>query len=94
MNEHPDIDAALHAAVDGLSNAEQGVFSDEFVAWFSEGAPTRAECAPALECAWQMASSRLLSDPLDPIGEAWARFAAVLIAQRDGSLRGEPHAQA
>ena len=29
-----------------------------------------------MERAWQIASSKLLSDPLDPIGEAWARFAS------------------
>ena len=82
MNELDNIDQAMHAAVDSLTDEQRRVFSDEFHTRFPE-AESMASNDPstAMERAWRIASSKLLSDPLDPIGDAWARFAMVLFTQ-------------
>ena len=81
MNDFEDIHRAMQAAVDPLTQEQRRMFADELRARFPEIEPIEsADSATALECGWQIANSRLLSDPLDPIGEAWARFAAELFA--------------
>jgi hypothetical protein len=82
MNELDSIDRAMHAAVGPLTSDQRRVFSDEVHARFPEtGSMESTDPSTAMERAWGIANSKLLSDPLDPIGEAWARFAAALFAQ-------------
>ena len=82
MKELDDLDPAMHAALDPLTTEERQMFSDDMDARFPD-APTLATSDPsaAMERAWQLASGRLLSDPLDPVGEAWSRFAISLFSQ-------------
>ena len=82
MSKLDNIDQPMRAAIDSLTAEQRRVFSNEFHAQFPE-AYSMASNAPstAMERAWRIASSKLLSDPLDPIGDAWARFAMVLFTQ-------------
>jgi hypothetical protein len=82
MNELDNFDQAMHAAVDALTDEQRRVFSNEFHAQFPETESTASNGpSTAMERAWRIASSKLLSDPLDPIGDAWARFTMVLFTQ-------------
>ena len=82
MKELDDLDPAMHAALDPLTTEERQMFSDDMDARFPD-APMLVTSDPsaAMERAWQLASGRLLSDPLDPVGEAWSRFAISLFSQ-------------
>ncbi len=79
MKDLHDLDPALLAALDPLSSEERQTFSDEMDARFPDAATLMtSDPAAAMERAWQLANRRLLSDPLDPVGEAWSRFAISL----------------
>ena len=79
MNELDNFDQAMHAAVDALTDEQRRVFSDELHTQFPETESMASKARrPRSSSAWRIASSKLLSDPLDPIGEAWARFTMVL----------------
>ena len=82
MKELDDLDPAMHAALDPLTTEERQMFSDDMDARFPD-APMLVTSDPsaAMERAWKLASGRLLSDPLDPVGEAWSRFAISLFSQ-------------
>ncbi len=79
MNDLDHLELAMHAAVDPLTQDERGKFSDEMQARFPEASTMTAnDPSAAVERAWQLANCRLLSDPLDPVGAAWSRFATSL----------------
>jgi hypothetical protein len=82
MTRTASLGPAMRAAVDPLTDEQRHVFADETQARF--GDPTTMELGDrshTIERAWQIATSGLLSDPLDPIGEARARFARALFTQ-------------
>jgi hypothetical protein len=79
MKDLHDLDPAMHAAVDPLTSEERLMFSEDMEARFPEAASmVTTDPSAAMERAWQLATGRLLSDPLDPVGEAWSRFATSL----------------
>ena len=79
MKDLHDLDPAMHAAVDPLTSEERLMFSEDMHARFPEAASmVTSDPSAAMERAWQLATGRLLSDPLDPVGEAWSRFATSL----------------
>jgi len=74
MNEPKSAQEAVRAAFAPLTHEQRHAFSDEL--------RTRSDNAPASisgQDAWRVANNRLCSDPLDPIGEAWLRFATGLL---------------
>jgi hypothetical protein len=84
MTELTDIDRAVQAATDPLTSAQRGTFTADMERAFRDvESVTTKHCSTALERAFQIASSKLFSDPLDPIGEAWARFASSLFTRTD-----------
>ena len=79
MRDRKDLDTAMHAAVDPLTTEARRTFSDDMHARFPEAeAMVTSDPSAAMQRAWQLANCRLLSDPLDPVGEAWSRFAISL----------------
>jgi hypothetical protein len=67
-----DVDAAVHAAVDSLTREQHQAFTSELRDRFGDVWSIRRDVA------WDIANNKLLNDPLDPIGEAWARLASRL----------------
>jgi hypothetical protein len=78
MTRLTDLDEAVRAAVDPLTREERAVFTAEMSRLFPAGSTTATDQDVARDRAWHLACSKLLSDPLDPIGEAWSRFAGTL----------------
>ena len=82
MTEFTDIDRAVQAAMDPLTSAQRSVFTADMEQAFPDvESMTTKHCSTAMERAFKIASSKLFSDPLDPIGEAWARFASSLFTR-------------
>jgi hypothetical protein len=82
MTELTDLDRAVQAATDPLTSAQRSTFTADMERAFPDvDSMTTNHCSAAMERAWQIASSKLFSDPLDPIGEAWARFASSLFSR-------------
>jgi hypothetical protein len=81
MTNTTDLDAAMRAAVEPLTEEQRRTFADEMHERFVDASNMTADVDMAQARALQLACSRLLSDPLDPIGEAWSRFAGSLFAR-------------
>jgi hypothetical protein len=73
------LDDAMRAAVGPLTPEQRERFDTEMNELFPAATSTTpTDRDAALERAWHRACCKLLSDPLDPIGEAWSRFAGSL----------------
>jgi hypothetical protein len=83
MTQITFFDEAISAAVGPLTEAQRRVFTAELRSLFpGDASETAIDRDTATERAWNVACSKLLSDPLDPIGEAWSRFVGSLFAGR------------
>jgi hypothetical protein len=85
MTNTADLDDAMRAALEPLTEEQRRAFTDEMHERFPDASSMTADADRAQARALQLACSRLLSDPLDPVGEAWSRFAGSLFARCDRS---------
>ncbi len=81
MHSVEETQRAMEAALLPLTAEQRRAFSAEFDARYGEPLAGTASAA----CAWKIACTKLLADPMDPIGEAWARFTISLLEARSGS---------